>query len=102
MTPEFVVEILRQALMMTLWLGAPLLIIGFLAGYIAKYATKTLTAPGVLIYFIFIILSTLRLDFWLSLWTGAVAAVLHPDRARLRLPVLDGRLAGQLAGAFPP
>jgi flagellar biosynthetic protein FliQ len=32
MTPEFVVEILRQALMMTLWLGAPLLAIGFLAG----------------------------------------------------------------------
>jgi len=32
MTPEFVVEVLRQALMMTLWLGAPLLIIGFLAG----------------------------------------------------------------------
>ena len=32
MTPELVVQILRQALMMTLWLGAPLLIIGFLAG----------------------------------------------------------------------
>jgi flagellar biosynthetic protein FliQ len=32
MTPEFVVEILRQALIMTLWLGAPLLAIGFLAG----------------------------------------------------------------------
>jgi len=32
MTPEFVIEILRQALMMTLWLAAPLLIIGFLAG----------------------------------------------------------------------
>ena len=32
MTPEFVIEILRQALMMTLWLGAPLLIIGFIAG----------------------------------------------------------------------
>jgi flagellar biosynthetic protein FliQ len=32
MTPEFVIGILRQALMMTLWLGAPLLIIGFLAG----------------------------------------------------------------------
>ena len=28
-----------------------------------------------LLYFIFIVLSTLRLDFWLSLWTGAVAAV---------------------------
>jgi len=32
MTPELVVDILRQALMMTLWLGAPLLAIGFLAG----------------------------------------------------------------------
>jgi flagellar biosynthesis protein FliQ len=36
MTPEFVVEILRQALMMTLWLGAPLLIIGFLAGIVVS------------------------------------------------------------------
>ena len=34
MTPEFVIQILRQALMMTLWLGAPLLVIGFLAGII--------------------------------------------------------------------
>ena len=32
MTPEFVIGILRQALLMTLWLGAPLLIIGFVAG----------------------------------------------------------------------
>jgi flagellar biosynthetic protein FliQ len=36
MTPEFVVEILRQALMMTLWLGAPLLAIGFLAGIVVS------------------------------------------------------------------
>lgn len=28
-----------------------------------------------LLYFVFIVLSTLRLDFWLSLWTGTVAAV---------------------------
>ncbi len=28
-----------------------------------------------LLYFIFILLSTLRLDFWLSVWTGSVAAV---------------------------
>ena len=28
-----------------------------------------------LVYFIFIILSTLRLDFWLSTFTGFVAAV---------------------------
>lgn len=34
MTPEFVVQIVRQALIMTLWLGAPLLIIGFLAGIV--------------------------------------------------------------------
>jgi adenylate cyclase len=30
-----------------------------------------------LLYFVFIVLSTLRLDFWLSLWTGVVAAVQH-------------------------
>jgi adenylate cyclase len=28
-----------------------------------------------MLYFLFILLSTLRLDFWLSLWTGAVAAL---------------------------
>jgi flagellar biosynthetic protein FliQ len=32
MTPELVVQIMRQALMMTLWVAAPLLLIGFLAG----------------------------------------------------------------------
>jgi adenylate cyclase len=30
-----------------------------------------------LLYFLFILLSTLRLDFWLSVWTGFVAAVQH-------------------------
>jgi len=34
MTPEFVVQILRDTLMTTLWLAAPLLIIGFLAGIV--------------------------------------------------------------------
>ena len=32
MTPEFAVQIIRQALLMALWLSAPLLIIGFIAG----------------------------------------------------------------------
>jgi flagellar biosynthetic protein FliQ len=32
MTPETVVEIMRQTLMTTFWLAAPLLAIGFLAG----------------------------------------------------------------------
>jgi flagellar biosynthetic protein FliQ len=34
MTPELAVEVLRQALMATFWLGAPLLAIGFAAGII--------------------------------------------------------------------
>ncbi|MEW6640100.1 MAG: adenylate/guanylate cyclase domain-containing protein [Pseudomonadota bacterium] len=61
-------------------------------------------------YFIFIILSTLRLDFWLSTFTGAVAAVglfamaawYHPDSppdvvyhlARSLIVLLCGVLAG--------
>jgi flagellar biosynthetic protein FliQ len=32
MTPETVVQIIREALMVTFWLGAPLLAIGFAAG----------------------------------------------------------------------
>jgi len=32
MTPELVVEIMRQALMTAFWLSAPLLVIGFVAG----------------------------------------------------------------------
>jgi flagellar biosynthesis protein FliQ len=32
MTPEGVVEIVRQALLLAFWLGAPLLAIGFVAG----------------------------------------------------------------------
>jgi len=32
MTPESVVHIIRNALMVTFWLGAPLLAIGFVAG----------------------------------------------------------------------
>lgn len=32
MTPEFVVEIFRQAFMVAFWLAAPLLMVGFVAG----------------------------------------------------------------------
>ena len=32
MTPEFVIQILREALMTALWLAAPLLAVGFIAG----------------------------------------------------------------------
>jgi flagellar biosynthetic protein FliQ len=34
MTPEAVVQIVRQALMTTFWLAAPLLVIGFVAGIV--------------------------------------------------------------------
>jgi flagellar biosynthetic protein FliQ len=34
MTPEIVVQIIRQALMATFWLAAPLLAIGFIAGLV--------------------------------------------------------------------
>jgi flagellar biosynthesis protein FliQ len=36
MTPEFVIQILRQCLMTAFWLAAPLLIIGFAAGIIVS------------------------------------------------------------------
>ena len=32
MTPEFVVHIIRDALMATFWLSAPILLVGFIAG----------------------------------------------------------------------
>ncbi len=34
MTPELIVHILRQALMMAFWLSAPLLAVGFVAGVV--------------------------------------------------------------------
>jgi adenylate cyclase len=40
-----------------------------------------------MLYFVFIVLSTLRLDFWLSLWTGAVAAVQQLGLALWLLPI---------------
>ena len=40
-----------------------------------------------MLYFVFILLSTLRLDFWLSLWTGAVAAVQLLVLAAWLLPI---------------
>ena len=36
MTPESVVEIVRQALLLTFWVGGPLLLIGFAAGIIVS------------------------------------------------------------------
>ncbi len=43
-----------------------------------------------LLYFIFILLSTLRLDFWLSLWTGFVAAAQQMALVLWLLPIQVG------------
>lgn len=44
--------------------------------FIVEYSRQTviLQAPATLTYFLFIILSTLRLNFWLSVFSGALAA----------------------------
>jgi adenylate cyclase len=48
-----------------------------------------------LLYFVFILLSTLRLDFWLSLWTGAVAAI---QQIALALWLLPAPTSGDIDG----
>jgi adenylate cyclase len=40
-----------------------------------------------MLYFVFIVLSTLRLDFWLSLWTGTVAALQQLALSAWLLPI---------------
>ena len=41
MTPETAVQIIRQALLMTFWLGAPLLAVGFVAGIVMSLVQIT-------------------------------------------------------------
>jgi adenylate cyclase len=43
-----------------------------------------------LLYFVFIVLSTLRLDFWLSVWTGFVAAAEQLGLVLLLVPIERG------------
>jgi flagellar biosynthetic protein FliQ len=37
MTPEYVIQILREALMTAFWLSAPLLAVGFVAGIVMSF-----------------------------------------------------------------
>ena len=50
----------------------PAAIIVTLSHYMDPFLVFSFWPP--LLYFVFILLSTLRLDFWLSVWTGVVAA----------------------------
>jgi adenylate cyclase len=67
------------------------------AGHMSSMgASQGLGLIGPLLYFVFIILSTLRLDFWLSAFTGLVAAVelgalafLHPSFRAADDPLLS-------------
>jgi flagellar biosynthetic protein FliQ len=36
MTPEFVIQIIRDALMVAFWLSAPLMVVGFVAGVLVS------------------------------------------------------------------
>ncbi len=63
----------------------PSVMIYGIAGHMDPQAVFAYWPP--LLYFVFIVLSTLRLDFWLSLWTGAVAAIQQLGLALWLLPV---------------
>lgn len=56
-----------------------------LAGYMQPQLVFAFWPP--LLFFLFILLSTLRLDFWLSVWTGTVAAVLQMVLVFALLPI---------------
>ncbi|MCA0250370.1 MAG: adenylate/guanylate cyclase domain-containing protein [Proteobacteria bacterium] len=56
-----------------------------LSGYMQPQLVFAFWPP--LLFFVFILLSTLRLDFWLSVWTGTVAAALQMVLVLVLLPV---------------
>ena len=56
-----------------------------LSGYMQPQLVFAFWPP--LLFFVFILLSTLRLDFWLSVWTGTVAAVLQMALVFVLLPL---------------
>jgi adenylate cyclase len=63
----------------------PGVIIFVLANHMAPQLVFGFWPP--MLFFVFIVLSTLRLDFWLSLWTGIVAATEQFGLALLLLPL---------------
>ena len=48
MTPDFVVDLIRQNLLATFWLAAPLLAVGFLAGITVSLVSFVLLLPWML------------------------------------------------------
>jgi adenylate cyclase len=59
--------------------------------FVLSHHMEPLTVFGYwppMLYLVFILLSTLRLDFWLSVWTGAVAAVQQAVLAVWLMPLV--------------
>lgn len=97
-----------QYLNVSLEICFPTLIMAFVA---REYpSVNVLQSPGVFVYFIFIILSTLRLNFWLSLYCGLLASVSYTffsiflyahfssdDGVKAIVLVLSGMAAGFVA-----
>jgi len=86
MTPEAVVQLIRQALMTTFWLAAPLLAIGFIAGVVislVQIATSMQdnafsTIPRLVAF----LLGLLLLMPWMLQKTVAYTAALLGDLSR--------------------
>ena len=57
--------------------SVPALAIAFLTSQQVEAAYRTLASPAVLVFFIFIILSTLRLSPWISVLSGMVASITY-------------------------
>jgi len=75
----------------------PGVIIYALSHYMDPRAVLAFWPP--MLYFVFVVLSTLRLDFWLSAWTGTVAAVQQFALAWWLLPLELG-LSADLSPVF--
>ncbi len=86
MTPEAAVEILRQALLVTFWLGAPLLAIGFAASVaisLVQIATSMQdTAFSTIPRLAAFLLGLLQLLPWMLQKTVSYTTVLFGDLSR--------------------
>ena len=71
-----------------------------LAGYV--HPAFSLTAPPVLLYFVFIALSALRLDPWLCMFTGLVAGIGYLFAVMLAFANAPPLELSPVLAAFPP
>ena len=75
-------------------LSVPTTMILIIAAHMNPAAATT--GPASFIFFVFIILAALRLDFWLCLFTGTVAAAAYSLVAALHWNALEAAFGGQV------